>query len=204
MDYLCHYYRNEYIYHITYEMDMRCYDHFREDLGNNADQIICQVIGTCVWAYKYHEIRHHVPDSYIPYMLWFPLPRVEHWRTPTMCVGSCSDFRDKMKKRWQYLIVILQFWMDNNATIHMQGRQIWPVLPLAEIVKETANLILPDGFQIHWKHVVEDMPVVAQPSNHLEKAMLLFHQKTGKILKEQVARCQMPAYHSPHPEVVYQ
>ena len=90
------------------------------------------------------------------------------------------------------------------------------MLPLVSVIKETANLILPNGFQIHWKHVVDDMPwyrhwdyayllpVSPGPTNCLEKGMLLFHQKTDKILKEQIARCHMLTYHSPHPKIIYQ
>ena len=105
--------------------------------------------------------------------------------------------------------------MDYNAIVHIWGGPVRPMSPLASVVKETANFILPDGFQIHWKHIVEDMPwylhwdyaclqpVSPQPTNRLEKGMLLFHNKTDKILKEQVARCHALTYHSPHPEVEY-
>ena len=128
-----------------------------------------------------------------------PSPRVEHWRMPMMHLGCCPDFPDEMKKRWRYLVIILQFWMDHNATVHIRGRLVRPMSPLASVVKETANLVLLDGFQIHWKHIVEDMPwyqhwdyarlqpVSPQLTNCLEKGMLLFHNKTDKILKEQVA-----------------
>ena len=35
---------------------------------------------------------------------------------------------------------------------------MWPISPLANVVKETANLILPEGFHIRWKNAVEDTP----------------------------------------------
>ena len=113
-----------------------------------------------------------------------------------MCSGCCPDYHDE-KKKWRYFVIIRQFWMENNATISQLGGPVRPISHL--VIKETANLVLPDGFQIHWKHVVEDapwyrhrdyaclLPVLPEPTNCMEKGMLLFNKKTDKILKEQVA-----------------
>ena len=43
MDELCRHHHNEYIYRLTYELNMTRYDHYREDLwafGNNAEEMI--------------------------------------------------------------------------------------------------------------------------------------------------------------------
>ena len=83
------------------------------------------------------------------------------------------------------------------------------------MVKETANLILPEGFRICWKNIVEDtpwyrhrdfkrlLPVFPDPKNRLEKAMRLFHDKTDRILQRNLAWKQEWARRSPAPETVY-
>ena len=199
METLCVENRDEYIYRMTYEVNMERYAHFTEDLkvlGSNAEEMIRQVIATCVWAYKYHQLTGQIEGPYLPYLLWSPTPRVEGWRTPTIRSGHCNDYRAEVKRGWRYLVVLLQFWMDNNATIRIRGGPVRPISPLANVVKETANLILPEGFHIYWKNVVEDTPwyrhrnyasliaVSLAPVNRLEKAMKLYHDKTSEILEK--------------------
>ena len=193
------------------------YDHFTEDLkvlGNNAEEMIRQVIATCTWAYKYHYLTKRIEGPYLPYLLWSLTPRVESWRTPAIRPGHCNDYHAEIKRGWRYLIILLQFWMDNNATSHIQGGPVRPISPLANIVKETANLILPEGFRICWKNVVEDtpwyrhrdfarlLPVSPEPVNRLEKAMRLFHEKTDKILRQNWANRQGWISRSPVAETI--
>ena len=119
MEMLCTENRDEYIYCMTYEVNMDQYAHFTEDLkvlGSNAEEMIWQVVATCVWAYEYHQLTRQIEGPYLPYLLWSPTPRVEGWRTPTICSGQCDDYRSDVRKNWLYLVVLLQFWMDNNAT----------------------------------------------------------------------------------------
>ena len=73
MGVLCLNHRDEFIYRTTYEIDIRKYDHYREDLkafSNNLEEILLQVIATCMWASEYHEKMKRTPDIYLPYMLW--------------------------------------------------------------------------------------------------------------------------------------
>ena len=59
METLCAKNRDEYIYRMTYEVNMDRYAHFTEDLkvlGSNAEEMIQQVVVTCVWAYEYHQL----------------------------------------------------------------------------------------------------------------------------------------------------
>ena len=203
METLCVDNRDEYIYRMTYEINMERYAHFMEDLkvlGNNAEEMIRQVIATCVWGYEFHRLTGQIEVPYLPYLLWSPTPRVEGWRTPTIRPGPCDDHRAEVKRSWRYLVVLLQFWMDNNATTRIRGSPVRPMSPLANVVKETANSILPEGFRIYWKNVVEDTPwylhriyanliaVSPQPVNRLEKAMKLYHQKTSEILEKTRAK----------------
>ena len=205
MEMLCVENRDEYIYRMTYEVNMDRYAHFTEDLkvlGSNAEEMIRQVIATCVWAYEYHHLTGRIEGPYLPYLLWSPMPRVEGWRTPTIRSGHCDDYRTDVKRSWRYLVVLLQFWMDNNATFRIRGGPVRPISPLANVVKEMANLILPEGFHIYWKNVVEDMSwyrhrdykkllaVSPAPINRLEKAMRLYHEKTDEILTKNKANRQ--------------
>ena len=80
MEMLCVKNRDEYIYRMTYEVNMDRYAHFTEDLkvlGSNAKEMIRQVIATCVWAYEYHHLTKRIESPYLPYLLWSPTPRVE-------------------------------------------------------------------------------------------------------------------------------
>ena len=212
MEMLCAKNRDEYIYRMTYEVNMDRYTHFTEDLkvlGSNAEEMIRQVIATCVWAYEYHQITRWIEGPYLPYLLWSPTPRVEGWRTPTICPGKCDDYWSDVRRSWLYLVVLLQFWMDNNAMSRLLGSPVRPISPLANVVKETANLILPEGFHIRWKNVVEDtpwyrhrdfaklLPVPPDPVNRLEKAMRLYHEKTDKKLRRTQASRQGRASHLP-------
>ena len=118
MEMLCAENRDEYIYRMTYKVNMDRYAHFTEDLkvlGSNAKEMIWQVIATCVWAYEYHQLTRQIEGPYLPYLLWSPMPRVEGCRTPTICPGQCDDYRLDVRRSWLYLVVLLQFWMDNNA-----------------------------------------------------------------------------------------
>ena len=217
METLCAENRDEYIYRMTYEVNMDRYAHFIEDLkvlGSNAEEMIRQVVATCVWAYKYHQITRRIEGPYLPYLLWSPTPRVEGWRTPTIHPGKCNDYRSDVRRSWLYLVVLLQFWMDNNVTSHLRGSPVWPISPLANVVKETANLILPEGFHICWKNVVEDMPwyrhrdfakllpASPDPVNRLEKVMRHYHEKTDKKLRRTWASRQGQASHLPVAEAI--
>ena len=219
METLCVENRDEYIYRMTYEVNMDRYAHFTEDLkvlGSNAEEMIRQVIATCVWAYEYHQLTKQIEGPYLPYLLWSPTPRVEGWRMPTIRSGHCNDYRAEVKRGWRYLVVLLQFWMDNNATIRIRGGPVRPISPLANVVKETANLILPEGFHIYWKNVVEDTPWYrhrdyasliavspAKPVNRLEKAMRLYHEKTSELLEKNRAKRQGWLPRSPAVETSY-
>ena len=124
------------------------------------------------------------------------MPRVEGWRTPTIQPGHCNDYRAEIKRSWQYLVVLLQFWMDNNTTIRIRGGPVWPLSPLANVVKETGQLDAPRGFPHLLEEVVEDTPwychrdyasliaVSPAPVNRLEKAMKLYHEKMTEVLKK--------------------
>ena len=69
METLCIHHRDEYICHMMYEVNMDRYDHFKDDLkvlGNNAEEMIRQVIATCVWAYEHYHLTERIEDPYIP------------------------------------------------------------------------------------------------------------------------------------------
>ena len=105
--------------------------------------------------------------------------------------------------------------MDNNVTVHIRGGPVHPMSPLAHFVKETANLVLPNGFCFSWKHVMEDTPwyrywdyirlepVSLSQRNGLEKGMRLFHEKVDAILKKQAALHDQQTHQLPHPRVLY-
>ena len=218
METLCIKNRDEYIYRMTYEVNMDRYAHFTEDLkvlGSNAEEMIRQVIATCVWAYEYHQLTGRIEGPYLPYLLWSPTPRVEGWRMPTIRSGHCNDYRAEVKRGWRYLVILLQFWMGNNVMIRIRGGPVRPISPLANVVKETANLILPEGFHIYWKNVIEDTPwyrhrdyasliaVSPAPVNRLEKAMRLYHEKTTEVLEKNRANRQKWLPCSPATETSY-
>ena len=76
-------------------------------------------------------------------------------------------------------------------------------------------MILPEGFHIYWKNIVEDtpwyhhrdykrlIPVSPKPVNRLEKAMRLFHEKTDEILTKNKAGRQEWLPRSPAAKTIY-
>ena len=110
-----------------YEIDSRRYDHYKDNLkviGNNAEEILLQVITTCTWAREYHEKSNWMPDPYLPYMLWAKSLLYDVWEVPTIDDLATAEYRDKCKERWKYLITLLQFRMNNNATVCIKGGPI--------------------------------------------------------------------------------
>ena len=73
MEELCQEHRDEFIFQTTYEIDLRKYEHYNYNLkifGNNANEILLQVIMTCTWAREHYALTRHMPDLHLPYMLW--------------------------------------------------------------------------------------------------------------------------------------
>ena len=72
MDVLCLNHQDEFIYRTTYKINIGKYNHYRDDLkvfGNNAEEILLQVINMCTWAHEYHQKTQQTLDPYLPYML---------------------------------------------------------------------------------------------------------------------------------------
>ena len=112
------------------------------------------------------------------------------------------EYQAKCKERWKYLIVLLQFWMDNNTSVQIKGSPIRPMSALAKLVKDTANCILPLGFHISWKHIVKKMLwynfqdyqrlltiVTLHPKQCLEQVMLHYHKKLAQMIMGQQCLC---------------
>ena len=73
MEILCQDHQEEYIYRLTYEVNCRKYEHYHDNLkafGNNAEELLLQVVTICTWAQEYHNLTERTPDLYLPYMLW--------------------------------------------------------------------------------------------------------------------------------------
>ena len=135
-------------------------------------------------------------------MLWAWPSQFNEWEVPTIVNLTNFEYRAKCRERWKYLIVLLQFWMDNNAAIQIKGSPIWPMSVLAKLVKDTANCVLPLGFHISWKHIIEKTPwynfqdyqqlstiVTPCPKQRLEEVKLHYHKKVGQMLKDQQHSC---------------
>ena len=205
MEILCRDHRDEYIYWLTYEVDSRKYDHYHDDLkvfGNNAEELLLQVIVLCTWAQEYHDLTERTPDLYLLYMLWSISSRFAEWKVPTINDLTHHEYRAKCRERWKYLIVFLQFWTDNNATIQINGSPIRLMSGLAKLIKDTANCILLMGFHISWKHIIENMPwyryqdykqmsaiVTPRSKQRLEEVMLHYHKNVCQLLKHSRHLC---------------
>ena len=107
------------------EIDLRRYDHYKDNLkvlGNNAEEILLQVITTCMWAGEYHEKTGQTPDPYLFYMFWAQSLWYDDWDVLTIDDLTTTEYRDKCKERWKYLITLLRFWMDNNPIYVCVGK----------------------------------------------------------------------------------
>ena len=101
MEILCQDHRDEYIYWLTYKVDSRKYDHYRDDLkvfGNNAEELLLQVIALCTWAQEYHDLTECTPGPYLPYMLWSISSRFKEWKVPTIEDLTHHEYRAKCKE----------------------------------------------------------------------------------------------------------
>ena len=197
--------QDEYIYQLTYKINSRKYDHYHDDLkvfGNNAKELLLQVIMLCTWAQVYHDLTECTLDPYLLYMLWSISSRFAEWKVPTMDDLTHHKYCAKCKEWWKYLIILLQFWTDNNATIQIRGSPIWLMSGLAKLIKDTANCILPMGFHISWKHIIENMPwyryqdyermsaiMTPHPKQCLEEVMLHYNKKVCQLLKYSWRSC---------------
>ena len=161
-----------------------------------------QIVAICTWAKEYHDLTERTPDPYLPYMLWSISSRFTEWKVPTINDLTHHEYGAKCGERWKYLIVLLQFWTDNNATVWIRGSPIQPMSGLAKLVKDTANCVLPMGFHILWKHIIENRPwyryqdyermsaiVTPHPKQCLEEVMLHYHKKVCQLLKHQRRSC---------------
>ena len=131
-------------------------------------------------------------------MLWALGSLHDEWDMPTIDDLKNHEYRDMCKERWKYLVILLQFWMDNNAMVHIRGGPVQPMSALAKLVKDMANYVLPSGFQISWKHIVQQTPwyhcqdfcrllavTQSRTRNHLEETVMQHHNKTMKLLCDQ-------------------
>ena len=112
METLCWDHRDEFIYWTTYEIHLRKYEHYHDELkgfGNNAKEILLQIVATCTWAQEYHELTECTPDLYLWYMLWSRLSQFDEWEVPTMEDLTHFEYRAQCRERLKYLIVLLQF-----------------------------------------------------------------------------------------------
>ena len=215
MEVLCWDHQDEFIYRTMYEIDVPKYDYYKGGLkvfGLNAEEILLQVITMCMWAHEYHKQTGRTPDPYLPYMLWAQLSWYDDWEVPTIDDLTTIEYRTKCKEWWKYLVTLLQIWADNNVMICIKGSPVQPMSLLAKLVKDTANRILPSGFHISWKHVIQQTlwywyqdfcqllsVTTSHPKHHLEEVMLQHHKKVEKLLRDQWHRELCPA----HPRMRY-
>ena len=104
METLCRGHRYKYIYWITYEVDSRKYEHYRDDLkvfGNNAEEIMLQVITTCTLAQEYNDLTGLTPDPYLPYMLWSITSQFDKWEVPTINDLTHFKYQAKCREQWK-------------------------------------------------------------------------------------------------------
>ena len=104
-----------------------------------------QVVVMCTWAYEYYKLTGQMPNPYLPYMLWAQLSEYKEWAVLTIADVTLFKYWAKYKERWKYLIVLLQFRMDNNALTQIKGSPIWLMSALAKLMKDTANHVF-----CHW------------------------------------------------------
>ena len=121
---------------------------------------------------------------------------------PTIEDLTHHEYRAKCREQWKYLIILLQFWTDNNATVWIRGSPIQLMSGLAKLIKDTTNCVLLMGFHISWKHIIENTPwyryqdykqmsAIMTPCSKqcLEEVMLHYHKKVCQLLKHSWHSC---------------
>ena len=93
--------RDEYIYQLTYEVDSRKYEHFHDVLkafGNNAKELLLQVIMICTWAQEYYNLTKRTLDPYLPYMLWSRSSKFGEWEVLTIDDLTHHEYHAKCRE----------------------------------------------------------------------------------------------------------
>ena len=102
METFCRDHRDEFIFQMTNEIDSRKYKHYRDDLkvfGNNAKEILLQIVVTCTWAQEYHELTEHTSDSHLLYILWSRPSQFNKWEVPTIVDVTNFEYQAKCRER---------------------------------------------------------------------------------------------------------
>ena len=87
--------RDEFIYWTMYEIDVRKYKNYKDDLkafGNNAEEILLQVFTTCTWACDIMKRRNGCQT------LWAQSSHYDDWEVPMIDDLTAAEYGDKCKE----------------------------------------------------------------------------------------------------------
>ena len=133
--------------------------------GRNAHDFAMGIIAIVDWGRRYLDKGLRYPIPTLPPYLFTPLPESRQVGAqvpvkPSQLGGPRGDVRNRSRESWKWLVMVLQFWMD-EATVAdgaVYGGRVRPASALAEYVINTVNLGLEPGSKVSWEDVLTRTP----------------------------------------------
>ena len=153
--------------------------------GRNARDFTMGIVAIADWGWRYLDKGLKYPIPTIPPYLFTPLPESRQSGAqvpvkPSQLGGPRGDVRHRCRESWKWLVMVLQFWMD-EATVAdgaVYGGHVHPASALAEYVMDTVNPGLEPRSKVSWEDVITQTPWMSKR---------LHGMTTGQ---EQTVQCQ--------------
>ena len=133
--------------------------------GRNARDFAMGIVAIADWGWRYLDKGLRCPIPTIPPYLFTPLPEARQLGAqvpvrPSQLGAPRGDVRQCCRESWKWLMMVLQFWMD-EATVTdgaMYGGCVRPASALAQYVMDTVNPGLEPGSKVSWEDVITRTP----------------------------------------------
>ena len=178
----------------------------------NAGCFALQIVAIADWGQKFMDVGLNYPIPTFPQFLFTPLLELHQGGVQVSIKLSQvsvpgGDMRDKSRKAWKWMVVVLQFWADEASSadgVIYWGRE-HPVSALAEYVFNTINPGLEPGSQITWDDVVIQTAWMAKRLHSMMAAQEKTVRRQALLLKlpprATLTRSIFNSTKLPHPEV---
>ena len=133
--------------------------------GRNACDFAMGIIAIADWGRRYLDKGLRYPIPTFPPYLFTPLPEscqsgAQVPVKPSQLGGPGGDVRHRCRESWKWLVMVLQFWTDEETVANgavYRGR-VRPASALAEYMMNTVNPGLEPGSKVSWEDVITRTP----------------------------------------------
>ena len=133
--------------------------------GRNAHDFAMGIVTIADWGRRYLDKGLRYPIPAFPPYLFTPLPESRQAGAqvpvkPSQLGSPRGDVHNRCQESWKWLVMVLQFWMD-EATVTdgtMYGGRVCLASALAEYIMNTVNPGLKPGSKVSWEDVITQTP----------------------------------------------